>query len=637
MRRAQLLKRNIVPLAVLCCLVCLGSQEGRAQSIPQWLPGDLFVAIGSNSYQVYRNSGTEGGYVLVETLNDGLSSPAFTTGCAFDASDNLYTTDFSNTSVVKYDANVPHSILQIINTTPGVSETGNLHNEAITFASNGDFLVGHADGDHLVQRYNAAGALQQSYAVAIQDRGSDWIELSSDQHTLFYTSEGSSILRYDLSANEGAGAQLANFANLTGGLYALRLLPPGDGSGGLLVTSGTAGIQRLDGSGNVIQTYGTDTGASWFALNLDSDGTSFWAGDINSAKAYKFDITSGSVLAIVQTGAIAQTAEVPGTFGGICIKGQRAAVNTISITQTLGGPGTTTTYTYNTDTYKITGVNNVGGEVLTVTAFLTRQSSFPSLPGFPQETCIPYGDFSSVIDTCVEFQTVCSISATSTTPCDFIYTLATGFDLPADLSGGIGGPDFLVAHGVNCPLTSSSTVQSIFLSYEATVKDPTVRGGSRGPSCFSAMYTPGAPPILTGTTSSFEGWEIPYSNTKLNTILFPGILPAPLTFDYSVSNLTYCPSGNSASCTTPWVSAAAFPITCPGGAPPANSTAVPLSGQLINLTKLAPKVFPKENGLTEYLFNWKTVKGSQGCVNVELTFQNGPTVVPAVVGFEYAH
>jgi hypothetical protein len=140
------------------------------------------------------------------------------------------------------------------------------------------------------------------------------------------------------------------------------------------------------------------------------------------------------------------------------------AIDNIAATQTqtaiLGGPGTTTTLTFNTDTYKITGANNPTGAQLTVTAFLIPASSFPAgfLPSFPGERCIPYGDYSAAagVDTCVQFQTKCQNSTTDTTACNFFYQLATSFDLPADLSGGIGGVDFLVAHGQNCPLTPTS-------------------------------------------------------------------------------------------------------------------------------------------------------------------------------------
>ncbi len=330
MKFFELKLRVIAPLIVVCCLAGVGSQVARAQSPPAWAQGDVFAGIGNGVYEVYHNVGTatSPNYVLVDTRNLGTND--FTTGCTFDLASNLYTTSFNQNNVVKFDANSPHSVLQIINTT-GITPVNSLSNESVVFAGSGDFFVGHADPDHQVHRYNAAGTFQQAYAVDLEDRGSDWIDLSSDQHTLFYTSEGRLVKRFDLSTS----TQLTNFANLgtpVSGetLFALRLLPPGDGSTGLLAANG-ANIKRFDASGIVIQTY-TATGENFFfALNLDPDGTSFWAGGYVTGKLYKFDIASGgTLLTPIGTGA---TGTGTGNLAGICVKGQSTAVNTFTTPQ----------------------------------------------------------------------------------------------------------------------------------------------------------------------------------------------------------------------------------------------------------------------------------------------------------------
>jgi len=310
----------------------------------------------------------------------------------------------------------------------------------------------------------------------------------------------------------------------------------------------------------------------------------------------------------------------------------------------LGPPGTTTTLRYNTDTYKITGVNNVGGEQLTVTAFLTPSSSFPTgeggIPGFTNETCIPYGDYSTAmgVDTCVEFQAHCQVSPTNLTPCNFIYLLATGYALSADLSAGIGGPDFLVAHGVDCPLTSSSNVQSIFLSYEPTVTDPTTKGGSRGPSCFVATYTPGAPPITNGSTTRFKGFGTPVVNTALNTVKAGAARPLSFQlFDVlgnPVTNLSLCNSINQITntCTdptvpanSPWVYLSTFGVSCPSNVSTNLGTDTLTSSGNSGLQNL---------GGGNYQIIWKTQKSWQGqCGNVSLSFSSGLTIVPATGGF----
>jgi hypothetical protein len=308
-------------------------------------------------------------------------------------------------------------------------------------------------------------------------------------------------------------------------------------------------------------------------------------------------------------------------------------------TKTLGGPGTTTTFTFNTDTYKLTGIDNQGGEQVTVNAFAIPASLFPTFASFPGETCVPAGDYSTGgVDTCVEFQVHCQVSAANASTCNFDYDVATGYDLPADLSGGIGGPDFLVAHGVDCVLTSSSSVQSIFLSYEASIKDPTTKGGSRGPSCFVATYHPGAPAITTGI--GFVGWGLPVINGDLNQVKAGST--RPLLFQFfdnlgnPVTNLSFCQSFTGTVCNNavpaPWINISSFGISCPNGAPinPATDGTVSSSGS---------SGF-QNNGGGNYQLNWKTQKGWSGsCANVQVTYFTGGTanvvLFPANVGFQF--
>lgn len=312
--------------------------------------------------------------------------------------------------------------------------------------------------------------------------------------------------------------------------------------------------------------------------------------------------------------------------------------NTVQ-TKTLGGPGTTTTFTFNTDTYKLTGLDNRGGEQVSVDAFAIPTNLFPAFLSFPGETCVPYGDYSTDVDTCVEFQVHCQVSAADTTACNFDYDVATGYDLPAHLSGGIGGPDFLVAHGVDCPLTSTSPVQSIFLSYEANTKDPTTRGGSRGPSCFVATYHPGAPPITTGI--GFVGWGPPVVNSDLNQVKAGST--RPLLFQFfdnlgnPVMNLSFCKSFTGTVCNdipavpAPWINISSFGVSCPNSAPINPSTDTVSSSGNSGF---------QNNGGGNYQLNWKTQKSWTGsCANVQVTyFTGGPANVvlfPANLGFKF--
>src|SRR5262249_43942025 len=283
-----------------------------------------------------------------------------------------------------------------------------------------------------------------------------------------------------------------------------------------------------------------------------------------------------------------------------------------SQTQNLGGMGTTTIYTFNTDFYKITPLDNTANEQpLTVTAFAVPQSLFPTFGSPPAlnalATCVPYGNYSSIVKTCIYFQTTYSASP-------FLSSLATGYDLPAGLPA-IAGPDFLVAHGQPCPLIRTSTVTSIFTDYEPAIKDPTTRGGSKGPSCFVATYTPTATPITTGV--GFQGWGAPVVNTDLNMVKAGATRPLLFQFLDSLGNpvltLAYCnspdpatpaaclPPSMTATATTPWINFSAMTIPC---------TANAVANASTDLTVSAAGNSGLQNlGGGNYQLNWKTQKG----------------------------
>jgi hypothetical protein len=246
------------------------------------MTGDVIAGIGNGQYAVYDN---DGNFIL--TLDDGMGG--FTTGAFYDTgTDLLYTTNFSNTTIVVYDGLDPHGIVDTIPTSP----FGGSQCESIVFDANGDFYVGHAQGDHDIKKFTSAGVFLASFDVATETVGSDWIDLAADQKTMFYTSEGRRIMRYDVDAD----AQLGDFTLLAGAgqAFALRLLPPFDGTGGLIVAD-RVNVKRLDGAGNVAQTYDVAGEDNWFAMNLDPNGTSLWAGDFGTDNFYRFNIATGLV------------------------------------------------------------------------------------------------------------------------------------------------------------------------------------------------------------------------------------------------------------------------------------------------------------------------------------------------------
>ena len=306
-----------------CVLGLGGALLAASVSASPFLNGDVIVAVSNGSYFHYSANG-----VYLETLSQGLSGS--TTGAAFDSSGRLFTTNFAARKVVAFAGPLdPHDVVQTIDPSSHGSPGGT---ESLVFAANGDLFVAHATGDGNMHRYAPDGTFLTSYDVGHETTfGADWISLSADQRTMFYTSEGTRILRYDVVSK----AQLPDFAALPNGkAFALRLLPPYDGTGGLIVATREV-IRRLDGSGAVVATYDAPGQDRWFAVNLDPDGTSFWAADFVTSTFWRFDVASGTVL----LGPIG-TGTAPNTVWGLAVAGERTGCSGTAILKVFPAPGT---------------------------------------------------------------------------------------------------------------------------------------------------------------------------------------------------------------------------------------------------------------------------------------------------------
>ena len=281
---------NILTICAVFSALALPSQ-GAA-----FLLGDVFV--GAHSGGVIGHYSSAG--VFIENLVTG--NGAEQTGMAFDSSGDLYATSFGTSTITKF-SRLDGSIIA---PNPFVTNDAGGHNESIVFDSSGNFYVGQADATADIIKRDSSGAFVARYNVADDNRGSDWVDLASDQKTMFYTSEGRAIQRFDVSTN----TQLANFATLagSGNAFALRLL----GDGGLLVAD-RSNIKRLDSTGAVTQTYDVAGQDFFFALNLDPDGNSFWSADYNSGNVYKFNIASG---------VVSTSFNKPGGVSGLAVYGE---------------------------------------------------------------------------------------------------------------------------------------------------------------------------------------------------------------------------------------------------------------------------------------------------------------------------
>jgi len=290
--------------------------------------GELFFALADGT--VLRETPTGS---LIQIMNTGTGS--FTYGMAFDSAQNLYVSDFGAHNVSKFDnTGVSKGFF-------GSGYGGSV--EDVVFNSAGDLIAGSVDGDNTIRIFSPTGAPVAQYPAAPQDRGIDWFDLASDQCTLYYTSEGTSIKRFDICK----GLQLADFVtNLPGvSAYALRILP----SGGFLVAD-TLTVERLDANGNIIQSYSTPGATEFYALDLDPDGTSFWTGDYSTLDAYKFDISTGKLLLTLPVTSIS------GGFG-IAVNGEITTSTDADLSLTMTASPSSVSLNNNL-TYTLTATNN---------------------------------------------------------------------------------------------------------------------------------------------------------------------------------------------------------------------------------------------------------------------------------------
>ena len=140
--------------------------------------------------------------------------------------------------------------------------------------------------------------------------GADWIDLSSNECTIYYTSEGTQIFTFNkCTGTQGPVFNQVPFPStetLSTGpalnqAFELKILA----NGNVLVADSSA-VLELNPSGNVIQTYPCSSmpgcGGQLFAMSVDPSGTSFWTGDSTSGNIYQINMASGAVMQTI-TGA----------------------------------------------------------------------------------------------------------------------------------------------------------------------------------------------------------------------------------------------------------------------------------------------------------------------------------------------
>lgn len=252
-------------------------------------PGDLFVSLRSGQVLWLHPDGS-----LNRVLMNAV--PGKAEGMAFDAAGNLYVTHYCADLTVCYTGNGVEKFTANGMSAGSFGSGYNCNPESIVFDAAGRAYVGLSDCTGDVLLFNGLGALQQAFHVMPDQRGATRVDLGADGCTLFYTSQGPNVKRFNVCSN----AQLQDFnaASLPGGpAYGVRVLP----DGGVLVAS-FAVIARLDRGGRLLQTYDVPGEQElWLGLDEIGDGT-FWASNYGSSNVYRFDLATGRVLASFSAG-----------------------------------------------------------------------------------------------------------------------------------------------------------------------------------------------------------------------------------------------------------------------------------------------------------------------------------------------
>ena len=283
-----------ISLATTCAALFLLTTHVQTARV-SFEPGDIFVSIEPGPVQWYTRDGLLRQVLVSTVLGTG-------EGMDFDPSGNLYVARWCTDPGCTSTGNTVE-MFSVLGVSMGAVGTGyNCSPHAIVFREDWTAFVGQAGCSGDVLRFTPGTVQPDAFDVAPENQGSFWVDLASDGCTLFYTSIGPNVKRYDTCTS----TQLPDFnaAPLPGGAtHDLRILP----DGGVLVASGAV-IARLDASGALVQTYAAPgENTLWAGLDLAADGT-FWAANYYASNIHKFDVQTGARLATFNTGTPPNTA-----------------------------------------------------------------------------------------------------------------------------------------------------------------------------------------------------------------------------------------------------------------------------------------------------------------------------------------
>jgi hypothetical protein len=279
-------------ILLLALLIPLSS---RLDAVLSFGSGDVFVSLETGPVQWRRPDGTLRKVIAPRVTGYG-------EGMAFDASGNLYAARWRLNEQPENTGNTLEKFNVLGRSLGSVGSDYDCDPHTIVFDAAGDAYVGQAGCRQTILKFVQGELHPTEHIVAMENQGVFWMDLAPDDCTMFYTSIGPNVKRFDMCTD----TQLPDFnvEPLPGGItHDLRVLP----DGGVLVSSGEV-IARLDQFGALANTYqvpGEDT--LWTGLDLAAGGT-FWAANYFSSTVHKFNLEDGSHLTSFNTGTPPNTA-----------------------------------------------------------------------------------------------------------------------------------------------------------------------------------------------------------------------------------------------------------------------------------------------------------------------------------------
>ena len=297
----------VLATLLLAAVAIVFTPSGAARADTVFQSGQVFASVGFSTVGVYD----PGSGNLLDSLTDDTGEP-YTTGSVFDSSGNFYVADDTQGDISEFSPT---------GQALGQFATGLTNPESMVFDNQGNLYVGQQTTPYVAEFSPSGQRLPDIGPLATELYGDDWIDLSSDQCTLYYTSESTDVMRYNKCTN----TQEPNFNQvpMSGyGAFEVRILQNGD-----VLVADSDSVLLFDENGNVIQTYSCASlpgcQGLLFAVSVDPNGTSFWTGDSISGDVWQVDIATGQVLQTFQTN--------PGYLYGLSVDDQLMAATSPTV------------------------------------------------------------------------------------------------------------------------------------------------------------------------------------------------------------------------------------------------------------------------------------------------------------------